>query len=64
MFDGTALRPRIPRITLECTDSLAKCKDDFCLKHTKSIHAVYIDDLCEFKAFKLKEDLVREVPSR
>ena len=42
-FNGASLRPAIPRLFLECKEKVATCKDDSCVSHQKTIHALYID---------------------
>ena len=63
-FNGAALRPAIPRESLNCNKKLSNCKNDYCLKHQKQTHAVYVDDLAEAEALNLKQQLVADPVSR
>ena len=62
-FNGAALRPQIPR-NIICRQTLLKCEDDICLKHPKTTHAIFVDDLSEMEAINLKKYLVDDPSMR
>ena len=47
-----------------CRAKFKTCKKDGCSKHAKDIHALYIDDLSELEAIKLKKQLIRDPVTR
>ena len=56
-YNAASLRPTIPRITLNdksCKKKLRNCKLAGCVSHSKDMHALYIEDLCEAEAIDLK----------
>ena len=67
-YNGAALRPQIPRLMFQnvCKKSLMKttCPTPSCDKHPKDTHCIYIDDLSEAEAVRLKQQLVRDPVTR
>ena len=57
-YNGAALRPIVPRITLPCRSMLSKCKLTTCQTNPKESHAIYVDDHSE--AINLQEQLTKD----
>ena len=47
-----------------CKLKTEECKDDKCIKHEKTTHALYVDDLSELEAIDLKQDLIADMSQR
>ena len=64
-YNGASLRPNIPRLMLEqCKAKFKTCRKPGCMKHSKEMHALYIDDLSEAEAIELKKQLVDDPVQR
>ena len=61
-YNGASLRPHIPRLLAsnECIAKRKNCKAESCVKHSKDMHALYIDDLSEAEAVELKRQLFND----
>ena len=65
-YNGASLRPPIPRpmLELKCNKKFKSCISSSCDTHSKSMHALYIDDLSEAEAIELKEQLLPDPVQR
>ena len=67
-YNGAALRPQIPRLMFQndCKQSKMKttCNIPSCVKHPKDTHCIYIDDLSEAEAIRLKKQLISDPITR
>ena len=68
-YNAASLRPRIPRIQqlsqpLVCKVKRTKCRTVSCKVHAADMHALYIDDLSEAEAIRLKKRLIKDPVQR
>ena len=61
-YNAASLRPNIPRIMWNgrCNLTRRRCTMLGCEKHSKDMHALYIDDLSEAEAVNLKKQLMND----
>ena len=65
-YNAASLRPRIPRFIGQscCKTRRGNCKTVDCSKHSKEMHAVYIDDLTQAVAIELKKEVNNDPQKR
>ena len=61
-YNAASLRPNIPRIIWNdrCNLTRRRCTVPGCEKHSKDMHALYIDDLSEAEGVNLKKQLLND----
>ena len=65
-YNAASLRPSIPKpiMNIECKLKRRSCTNEGCKKHSKDMHALYIDDLTEAVAVDLKKKITQDPVER
>ena len=65
-YNGVSLRPSIPRIMFnqKCRAKYRTCDKQSCKEHTKTMHALYVDDRTDAVAIDMKKQLMQSATPR
>ena len=65
-YNGVSLRPNIPRIMFrqKCRAKYRTCSKQSCKEHTKTMHALYVDDRTDAVAIDMKKQLTQSAAPR